>query len=136
MFKVTNVNHLDLGTNFRLYCPKERNHHKIMIFKNGTTKHNLQYKDLCIKGVHEVRIAYNNVKASFTIDNITNTMVEYGYRIPIVAEWGQISHEYKMLKSFFSKFNIKPTWINCNSTWGVFDNKTGNWTGAVGQVEI
>ena len=133
--KVTNVNHLRLGTNFRLYCPKERNHHKMMIFKNGTTKDDLQYKDLC-KEVHHVRIAYNNDEAShFKIDKITNSMVEYPLWKSIIEEWGRISHEHEILKTFISNFNVKPTWINCNYTWGWFDDETGHWT-AVGQVEI
>ena len=106
----------------------------MMIFHNGTTKDNLQYKDLC-KVEHEVRIAYNN-DINFKIDNITNSMVEFPVWTSIIEEWGQISHEDAIIKSFFSKFNIKPTWINCNYTWGWFDNETEHWTGAVGQVEI
>ena len=105
----------------------------MMIFFNGTTNDNIQYKDLCKEERH-VRIAHNNDDGFFKVDNITNSMVEYEYHVPIVYEWGQISHEYEMLKSFFLKFNIKPTWINCNFTWGWFDDETGLWTGAVGQV--
>ena len=132
-FKVTNVKHLGLGSNFRLYCPKERNHHKMMIFKNGTTKDNLQYKDLC-QEEHEVRIAYNNEWPNFEIDNITNSMVEYPHWMSMVGDNGMFSDEYEILKTFFSKFNIKPTWIYCNQIPGVLNEMTGNWTGAVGQV--
>ena len=66
LLKVTNVNNLALGTNFRLYCPKERNHHKIMMFKNGTTKDDLRYKNLCKEEQH-IRIAYNNDWESFWV---------------------------------------------------------------------
>ena len=107
----------------------------MMIFKNGTTKDNLQYRDLC-KEEHEVRIAYNNDIDWFEIDKITNSMVEFPVWKSIIEEYGQISHEYTILKSFFSKFNIKPRWINCNYTWGWFDDEAGHWTGAIGQVEI
>ena len=107
----------------------------MMIFKNGTTKDNLQYKDLC-KEEHHVRIAYNNEVDWFEIDNITNSMVEYPHWKIMVGDYGQLSDEYEILKTFFSKFNIKPTWINCNYTWGLFDDETGHWTGAVGQVEV
>ena len=134
-FKVTNVKHLGLGSNFRLYCPKERNHHKMMIFRNGTTKDNLQYKDLC-QEEHEVRIAYNNEWPNFEIDHITNSMVEYPHWMSMVGDNGMFSDEYEILKTFFSKFNIKPRWINCNYTWGWFDDEAGHWTGAIGQVEI
>ena len=70
----------------------------------------------------------------FEIDNITNTMVEYPHWMIMTTGFSTLSDEYEILKSFFSKFNIKPTWINCNYTWGSFDDKTGHWTGAVGQV--
>ena len=107
----------------------------MIIFKNGTTKDDLQYKDLC-KEEYEVRIAYNNEENFFGIDNITNTMIEYPHWSIMTAGISQLSVEYEILKSFFSKFNIKPTWINCNYTWGWFDDETGHWTGAVGQVDI
>ena len=85
----------------------------MMIFKNGTTKDNLQFKDLC-QEEHEVRIAYNNDESNFEIDNITNTMVEYPHWEIMTAGFSKLSDEYEILKTFFSKFNIKPTWINCN----------------------
>ena len=110
----------------------------MMIFLNGTTKNHLQYKDLC-KEEHHVRIAYNNFIETFGIDKITNTMIEYPKltkNFGHLHDQGQFSPEYEMLKTFFSKFNIKPTWIYCNQTPGVFNETTGNWTGAVGQVEI
>ena len=106
-----------------------------MIFKNGKTKENLQYKDLC-KEVHNVRIAYNNEVDFFEIDNITNTMVEYDLPALMFQDYSEIAYEYEILKTFFTKFNVKPTWINCNYTWGWFDDEAGHWTGAVGQVEV
>ena len=107
----------------------------MMIFKNGTTKDNLQYKDLCEEEL-QVIIAYNNEENFFEIDNITNTMIEYPKMTEygLISDYGKHSYEYEILKSFFSKFNVKPTWINCNFTWGWFDDETGHWTGAVGQV--
>ena len=107
----------------------------MMIFKNGTTKDDLQFKDLC-QEEHEVLIAYNNEEDFFGIDNISNSMVEYPHWFLMVGDYGKLSDDYELLKSFFSKFNIKPTWINCNYTWGWFDDETGHWTGALGQVEI
>ena len=136
MFKVSNIKDLGLGTIFHLYCPNKSLPNKMMIFKNGTTKDNLQYKDLC-KEEHHVRIAYNNFIETFGIDKITNTMIEYPKltkKYGHMHDLGQISPEYEMLKTFFSKFNIKPTWIYCNQTPGVLNETTGNWTGAVGQV--
>ena len=106
-----------------------------MIFLNGTIKDNVQYKDLC-KELHHIRIAYNNEGKTFEIDNITNSMVEYPHNESVIQELGYISYDFEILGSFLSKFNVIPTWINCNYTWGWFDNETEHWTGAVGQVKI
>ena len=137
MFKVSNIKHLGLGTIFHLYCPNESLPNKMMIFKDGTTKDDLQYKDLC-KEEHHVRIAYNNKYSHFHIIKLDNidTMDELAYWRPIGFGMGRKSHHHVILKTFFKKFNIKPTWINCNFTWGWFDDETVYWTGAVGQVEI
>ena len=87
-----------------------------------------------------IRIAYNNEPGSFEINEKTNSMVEYPYHQSFRYQIAQISLDPELLKTFFIKFNIKPTWINCMKgrfgDWGVFDEKTGHWTGAVGQVEI
>ena len=96
----------------------------MMIFHNGTTKDDLQYKDLCKEEYHHVTVAYNNEWDAFEIDKITNTMVEYDKLWPIIWGYGKISWDYEILKSFFSKFNIKPIWENCNYTWGWFDDET------------
>ena len=132
VFKVSNINHENLGTLFHLYCPERNLPHKIMIFNNGTMKDDLNYKDYC-NVEHEVRIAYNNQEEVFKIVN--DAMVQHHpFMRLFFTEYGQLSEEYEILGSFFLKYNIKPKWINCNYTWGSFDDKTGHWTGAVGQV--
>ena len=103
-----------------------------MVFDNGTINGGLDYEDLC-KEEHATRIAFNNDYV-FKVRN--NQMLRYPRWKPIVLNWGQISTEDAIMRSFFSKYNIKPTWINCNYNWGVFDDETGHWTGAVGQVLI
>ena len=106
-----------------------------MLFENGTINGDLNYKDVC-KEEHDIRIANNNKPQWFEIDNITNTMVEYPYWMPIADGWSEKLYDRDILKSFFANYNIKPTWINCNYTWGWFDDETGQWTAAVGQVKI
>ena len=107
--------------------------HKIMIFKNGTIKDDLKYEDLC-REEHEARIAYNNNQYFFEIDSLSNTMVDFPHYILIAYEYGHLSYDFEILGSFFAKHNVKPTWVNCNYSYGVFDDELGHWTGAVGQV--
>ena len=40
----------------------------------------------------------------------------------------------KTSNSFFKNHDIVPVWINCHYTWGVYDEESGRWTGAVGKV--
>ena len=108
---------------------------KLMMFFNGTTKDGLTYKDFC-KEEYQVRIAYNNDDTLFAIDNITNTMVEYPHWVNVVEGDAYLPYEFEILASFFSNYNVKPDWINCNYTWGWYDNETDSWTGAIGQVEL
>ena len=61
-------------------------------------------------------------------------MVEFPHYILIAYEYGHLSYDFEILGSFFAKLNVKPTWVNCNYSYGVFDDELGHWTGDVGQV--
>ena len=81
-----------------------------------------------------------NLKTPFYIDEMYEYYQMYEYERDgwdygfIVTKIGTISYTNEILGSFFSKFNIIPSWINCNFTWGMFDYETEHWTGAIGQV--
>ena len=62
-------------------------------------------------------------------------MIEYPV-YPVTGEYDKIPWDYEILSSFFENYHITPTWINCYYTWGVFDEETGHWTGAVGKVTV
>ena len=42
--------------------------------------------------------------------------------------------EWEVLSMFFSIHNIEPNWLDCNGTWGWYDDELGGWTGCVGKV--
>ena len=133
------------GTLFYVMCPGENErYHKLMIFHDGTVNRNLKYKDVCPVAelesepeYHNINIAYNNYPGWFHVDD-TNTMEEYplSKTLKISKNHIQISFSWEILKLFFNHFNIIPSWINCNQTWGWIDEDTGKWTGAVGKVII
>ena len=58
-------------------------------------------------------------------------MVEYRNQF-IFGDLTNIPYNFEILKLFFKNKNIN--WINCNYTWGWYDDETGRWTGAVGKV--
>ena len=45
--------------------------------------------------------------------------MEFGKRSNIPWDW-------EIINSFIYKYNIKATWINCNYTWGSYDESTGS----------
>lgn len=61
-----------------------------------------------------------------------NTMVKY----PWNWNYGSGVPAHQILESFFNKRNLTPAWTDCNMDWGGFNNQTGLWTGAVGEVIV
>ena len=45
-------------------------------------------------------------------------------------------YDWEIIKPFLDHYTLTPTWIDCNRIWGVFDEETGTWTGAVGKVKL
>ena len=118
----------DDTNNFKVVCPGSYNNlpHKIM-------QNNIKYKDICQEPSHNATIAYNYEPEYFEVDS-DGDLVERPVE-PITGEYDQIAFDYEILNPFFENYHITPTWIDCNYTWGWFDEETGHWTGAVGKVK-
>ena len=130
--------HFSTGTKFSfcLQCPGEfiNNVLNLQLFHDGTVRGNVQYYDLC-KVVNYVNIAYNNWGYSFHIDNAINTLVESS-PTPIKDLYSYIPQDFEIIGEFLRQHNIIPTWIDCNETFGWYDEEAGNWTGEIGKVRI
>ena len=77
-----------------------------------------------------INVAYNDDPPFFEIAN--NSMVKWHYYWGLINEATSIPYDFEILEVFFENKNIN--WINCNYTWGWYDDETGRWTGAVGKV--
>ena len=88
---------------------------------------------LYLKDSLSINIAYNNDPGWFEIVN--NSMVEYLANI-IEGEATNIASDFEILEIFFKSYVIAVNWIDCNYTWGWYDDETGRWTGAVGKVNM
>ena len=104
--------------------------HKLMI-KDGRV--NKKYEDICEEPVHYTSIAFNNDPPFFDLDETTGEFTEYPLNIK-EGDFSKIPRDYEMMVTFIKFYNIIPHWINCNFTWGWFNEETQKWTGAVGQV--
>ena len=57
-------------------------------------------------------------------------MVEY----PWNWNYGKGTPAQVILQTFFEKQNLTPSWTDCDYVWGGFNETTGLWTGALGEV--
>ena len=121
---------------FKVYCPSQYNHlpHKLMMYHNGSVSKNVKYKNVCKEQYH-VHIAYNNEPHVFEIvnDSIVEFPELHGNNVGVFSN---IVNDYEIIDMFKMNHEITVKWINCNSTWGVYDNEAGKWTGAVRQVNM
>ena len=108
-----------------------------MVYTNGRIiNSNVRYQDLCIDRF-AISVAYNHDPWYFEIENnsIINLREKYGYlNGETVGSYSYIPTTDEQLSAFFTNYNVIINWIDCNFTWGWFDDETGKWTGAVGKV--
>ena len=83
-----------------------------------------------LKASLSINVAYNDDQDTFEIVN--NSMVEYP--VYIMEGYSNIAQDFEILEVFFENKIIN--WINCNQTWGWYDDETERWTGAVGKVKL
>ena len=118
---------------FTLQCPNLDHQLTLSLLHDATVRDDIHYHDVC-KVADSVTIAYNNDYAiRFEVDPETQTMVEYPAR-PVNRWHSKIPHSWEIIKPFLEHHSLTPIWIDCNRIWGVLDEKTGTWTGAVGKV--
>ena len=103
----------------------------LLLLKNATVNWNLGFNDVCKE--KKVTIAYNNQRGQFKVSDTTGNMVKWLVK-PYVRH-KNMAWEWEIQAAFFETNNIKPTWLNCNYTWGWLDDVTNTWTGAVGMIE-
>ena len=99
----------------------------------GQLSHKLHFCFLNLKDSLSINVAHNNQYLFFEIAN--NSMVEYPAYI-IKGEHSYNPYDFEILEIFFKSYVIAVNWIDCNYTWGWYDDETGRWTGAVGKVKM
>ena len=80
-----------------------------------------------------INVAYNDDPGFFEIVN--NSMVEYPAFV-VDGDNSYIPYDFEILEHFLKSYVIAINWIDCNYTWGWYDDETGRWTGAVGKVRV
>ena len=120
--------------------------HGILINKKISSQ---SFKEICSGEPKKVNLGYNNDWGILKIEN--NTLMPYpqscgdfpprksdynpnGFSQCIYGTHSTMSYDWEVLSKFFSMHNIEPNWLNCNYTWGWYDEDLGRWTGCMGKV--
>ena len=121
-----------IGYTFTFQCPNQDNQLTMSLLHNATVRGDIHYYDLC-KVADSVTIAYDHQRGFFEIDQETQTLVEFPL-VPADGWWLFIPIHWEIIKPFLDHHSLNSTWIDCNSIWGMLDEETEAWTGAVGKV--
>ena len=103
--------------------------HDVLISKDSSWK---SYKEICSGEKKKVNMGFNNDPLIMTVEN--NTLMPYPPVGFSLGEASSLSFDWEVLSKFFALHNIEPTWLDCNYTWGWYDEEQGAWTGCVGKV--
>ena len=92
------------------------------------------YKEICGGEKVRVHLGYNNDPEYMEAEN--NKLLQLPPKRFPKGEHTIISRNWEVLLLFFSVYNIEPIWLNCNFSWGWYDEEQGAWTGCMGKVLI
>ena len=105
--------------------------HEVLISKDISYK---SYKDIYSGEKTKVNLGYNYLRLSLIVENNSLKQIE---REPINNMHGEFSDmplDWEIFLKFFSIHNIEPNWLDCNFTWGWYDETLGGWNGCMGKV--
>ena len=89
------------------------------------------FKEICIGEKKKVNIGYFNEGVTMFVVN--DSITARPSRDFLHAKRSELSHDWEVLKKFFSIHFLEPTLIKC-TTPGYYDPDLGGWTGCVGKV--
>lgn len=106
--------------------------HDVLIGKEIGYK---SYKEICSGEPKKVNLGFNNYPGTLKVVN--NTLLPlpprrlYNY---IHGRDSRMPLHWEVLSTFFSNYNIEPNWVDCNGTYGWYEEELGGFTGCIGKV--
>ena len=108
--------------------------HDVLISKEVNWKSS---KEICNGEPRKVNLGYVNEKDEHDPFEIQNNSLVHFPREPKNYMYGhspEMALNWEVLSMFFSIHNIEPNWLDCNYTYGWYDDELGGWTGCMGKV--
>ena len=103
--------------------------HGVLISKEIPYK---SFKEICSGEKKKVNVGYINEGVTMFVVNDTITDMPARDFIH-AAKRSELSHDWEVLKTFFSIHLLEPTLSQCSMP-GNYDEDLGGWTGCMGQV--
>ena len=102
--------------------------HEVLLSKKISSK---SYKETCIGEIKKVNLGFGY---KWLVED--NELVHSPREVKdhIYGKYTSMVYDWEILSKFFSMYNIEPNWLDCNETFGHYDDEQGGWTGCMGQV--
>ena len=107
--------------------------HDVLISKEITHK---SYKEICSGEPKKVNLGFwgNGIYDVMEVENNTLDQRPRGPDENINGRYATMPLEWEVHLAFFSIHNIEQNWLDCNSSYGYYDEDLGGWTGCMGKV--
>ena len=89
------------------------------------------YKEICRGERKKVNLGY---AVSWLIKNKKLKRYTKSLSFYIYATYSYMTYYFEFLEKFFSIHNIEPNWLDCERSYGHYDDNLGGWTGCMGKV--
>ena len=116
---------------------------KLKCFINSNTTHDVliskeivykSYKEICSGEPKKVNLGYFRNADHFKVEDNSLVHIPRNPEDNIYGRYSSLSYNWEVLSKFFSMYNIEPNWLDCNYTYGWYDDELGEWTGCMGKV--
>ena len=105
--------------------------HDVLISKEVSWK---SYKEICLGEPKEVNLGFWGNWFHMKVENNSLQASDRNTASYIYGDGSNMVYDSEVLLAFFSIHNIEPNWLDCNYTYGYYDEDLGGWTGYVGKV--
>ena len=105
--------------------------HDVLISKEIGYK---SYKEICSGEPKKVNLGFNNDFSVFRVENNSLVHINRNPSMNIKGRYTYMAYIWEAFFKFFSIHNIEPNWLDCNRSWGSYDEELGGWTGCMGKV--
>ena len=104
---------------------------------NGLISKEISYKsfkEICSGEPKKVNLGFNYDEKFFKVENNTMVHIPRKRKDYLPDFQSTMPYDWEVFSKFFSIHNIEPNWLDCNYTYGWYDEDLGGWTGCLGKV--